>query len=555
MEEEQLRNFNDRLNQWISAQGFWFMLRYSLSGTGMRGQILYHLLGLIFRVFIFTVLVGVGILVFLFVRTRSDKFSFELSEKIQTRLHASELQRQGISGERGKLSIAMLGAEGETDTFYSMFEVRGIRCDMGIIDGLMGKWNPGVISMSSLDVNLRAGYDNEEQSEAAGKVFFAKSDKVEIGTLEVAHTEIRWGFSSRTMGEISNSRLTAQRLADGWKFIFSGGTFTQNWLKNLEIDELVVVCKPEAIVFEKAVCKKNGGTVDFSGLKVIPGPQPVIEGIVKLNGYTIESIIPDEMEDYIAGTFSGNLEVGGSTNQNSGVSFRGKLELGKKDTITVRSRLPLLRALSDLDGQRNYNRLDFQDGSLTMSTNAGELRVSDVDLISEDGIELRGGFVARKPNAQEKSQILLQSGGSVDDAMFYEDDLSLESLEALASRSDMSLKKAARLTKAANDTKKDGAEDEMESDANSITMKREKALRIRTLRMELADRLASRLWYDGQMVLFLPGDTFKNSGALEYLYTPNKDTGKIDLQVPIRGLFFELTLAQEQALYQQAQSR
>ena len=41
METEQLQNFNERLSQWVANQGFWFQVRYSMSGTGMeRGAVI-----------------------------------------------------------------------------------------------------------------------------------------------------------------------------------------------------------------------------------------------------------------------------------------------------------------------------------------------------------------------------------------------------------------------------------------------------------------------------------------------------------------------------------
>ena len=44
MEPQQLQDFNERLSQWISNQGFWFQVRYSIAGSGVKGRLLFHFL-------------------------------------------------------------------------------------------------------------------------------------------------------------------------------------------------------------------------------------------------------------------------------------------------------------------------------------------------------------------------------------------------------------------------------------------------------------------------------------------------------------------------------
>ncbi|MGA0846635.1 MAG: hypothetical protein ACO3RV_08855, partial [Luteolibacter sp.] len=51
-------NFNERLSQWIANQGFWFQARYSMSGRGVGGRAVFHLLRLGFRLLIFLILLG-----------------------------------------------------------------------------------------------------------------------------------------------------------------------------------------------------------------------------------------------------------------------------------------------------------------------------------------------------------------------------------------------------------------------------------------------------------------------------------------------------------------
>ena len=51
-----------------------------------------------------------------------------------------------------------------------------------------------------------------------------------------------------------------QRVEDGWKLRFEGGEFSQNWLKRLEIDEMIVRIDPDVEVGQTVLYGKYSGT-------------------------------------------------------------------------------------------------------------------------------------------------------------------------------------------------------------------------------------------------------------------------------------------------------
>src|SRR6187455_3043256 len=75
MESEQSQNFNERLSQWVANQGFWFQIRYSMTGSGTKGTAMFHLLRLSFRLLIFLLLVAAGSWLYLVKLAETKTFS------------------------------------------------------------------------------------------------------------------------------------------------------------------------------------------------------------------------------------------------------------------------------------------------------------------------------------------------------------------------------------------------------------------------------------------------------------------------------------------------
>ena len=323
MESEQLQNFNERLSQWVSNQGFWFQVRYSLSGSGMKGKAMFHLLRIAFRLLIFVAIIAVGAWIYLMKRTDSERFRNVLKEDLVSGLSATDLEMQGVNRIQGQLEVSRIAAEGGTDTFFTGLEARNIRCTMHLLDGLVGVWDPGIISMARLDLDFRAGADDEKSALKLAEAVFYESSAIKADKFEVSEATVRWGFSERTQGAIESSILKMQRTSTGWRMSFKGGRFRQNWLQGLEIEELVVVCEAGGLVFETAKLKEGSGTVDFSGLRVIGGERPQVKGLVKVRNLNFETILPSALDSFVEGSISGDFQAFGSTNSSEGIGFRG----------------------------------------------------------------------------------------------------------------------------------------------------------------------------------------------------------------------------------------
>ena len=544
MESEQSQNFNERLSQWVANQGFWFQIRYSMSG-GAKGAAVFHLLRMGFRLLIFLLVAAVAGWVYLEKVTGTKKFADGLQDRIKAGLSASEIEVKDFNRSQGHLGINRFACQGGNDTFFSTLEARNVRCKMGLFDGVTGKWDTGTVSISSLDMEFRAGADDAESAQKMANALFDQSRKVTLNTVEVTDATVRWGFSDRTRGVIENSMLNVQRQPDGMKLSFKGGTFSQNWLNKLDIVEIVIVCDRETMVFEKAELRRGVGTVDFSGTRIIGGERPMVEGMAKIRKLAFDHTLPPALRTFVEGSISGAFRIFGSTNSPEGVGFEGKVTLDGQDTISLRERIHLLKALSTVDYVRNYHRVDFREGSFQMKTIGGGMELTDLSLKADDLFSLDGNLKVRLPTPEEASAAVEKGAVSGGSPLFdTADSTALDGLDTKTDDVDLTLRRAAKEAK----NSKDGVQsDTPTSLSGRLTLN----LQERQLQAQAAERMSRTLRYEGSFRISLPADAFERAPRLLQQFPVDPKTGRIPMEVPIEGNIYEVTLKQAEEIYQQ----
>ena len=505
---------------------------------------MFHLLKLASRLLIFLVLVVIGGWVYLVKVSGTKKFNDGFKASLQEGLSASEIELNGFSKAHGQLGINRLTCQGGNQTFFSSLEARNIRCKMGLLDGLAGIWDTGGVAISILDIELRAGADDPKSAQLLSEAFFKQSPKIRLNTVEVADATVRWGYSDRTRGVIENSMLKVQRMENGWKLNFRGGTFSQNWLRKLEIINLVIVCDPDGLTFEKAQFRRDSGTVDFSGLKVVGGERPVIDGTAQIRKLAIENIVPAALRSFVEGSISGDFRVSGSTNSTEGVGFEGMVTLDGQDSISLRERIHVLKALSTVDFVRNYHRVDFTEGSFHLKTSGGGMEVTDVNLKADDLFTLAGKMRVRLPTPEETKAAVDNNSLRGGSPIFNGEDALGDELDAKVEDNDFTLRKAAKADKRA----KDGFQPE---NTTSLSSRLAMNLEARHLDAQASERASRTLRYEGEFRITILPDAFERAPRLASQFPVDPAIGRIPLMVPIEGTLYEITLKQAEDLYQQ----
>jgi hypothetical protein len=373
---------------------------------------------------------------------------------------------------------------------------------------------------------------------------FRKPVDVVAESFEVADVSVRWGYSERTQGAIESSTLKMQRTGSGWRLSFKGGTFRQNWLRELEIVNLVVLAGQDGLVFERAELKNGAGTVEFPGLRVTGGERPQVEGIVKIRKLALHEIVPPALRSFIEGSISGDFKVSGSTNSSDGIGFEGQVVLDGNDVISLRERIHLLKALSVVDYSRNYHRVDFREGSFQLQTQRGGMVLSKIDLKAEDLFTMEGEISVRLPTQEEINAAIEKGTGPDGSSLFTGEDEFSQAKQLPTGESDFTLRKAAQEARRI----KEGAQS-MES--LSLFDRLGLSIEMRRLQNEASERMSRMLRYEGALGITLPGDAFERAPRLREFHPADPVSGRIPLRVPVSGHLYELTLRQAEDIYQQ----
>ena len=170
----------------------------------------FHFLKLFSRIAIFALIVGVGVWIYLVKQAGTENFQTKVKSSLQEKFGAEEIVMKGFKKQQGKLNISRMAMIGGDDTFFTGLELRALTCRMGLLDGISKEWDPGQITISRMELGLRAGADSDEAAESISKILFKDTGRLAVNSVVVADMSIRWGFSERTRGQILNSRMIAQ---------------------------------------------------------------------------------------------------------------------------------------------------------------------------------------------------------------------------------------------------------------------------------------------------------------------------------------------------------
>jgi len=513
MQPDQIKDFENRLNQWVASQGFWFQLHHSLVPGGIANKLSFLITRISIRLGILLLILAIIGWVQLIRWSNSPKFRQSLEAKLRHSLAADSLTSQSVRS-KNQLEINKLNAVGNPDTFFQNLTAHNIRCRMSITDGLIGVWKPSVISIGQLNVELNAGADNPESAANIAKIVFSRSQDVIVDTINVARTNLQWGYSTHNMGSVSSSKLRMNRIGNGWKITLTGGTFSQNWLKNLDIIKITIICEPDGLFFEDARLRQGSTLVDFSGLRINSGTQPEIKGFIQIDHLDLESVLSSPHHPLITGTFSSRLSVSGSTNTPAGIAFEGTVTLDGKDSIMLHDRIHVLKALSVIDYSRKYNRVEFTRGSFSLKSASGTLELKDIDMQAPDLLSLKGNISIRPPSSEEIASVIRRNNRppASDSAPTPPGIPGGDTINLL---------------------NRFGLQPEMQE-----------------LELKLAEQLAGTLRYQGQITLFLAPGTFEDAPRLAQKYPPDPLTSQIPMPVPIDGYLHELTIRLAESVYE-----
>ena len=509
VDQQRLNEYQSKVSDWIGRQGVLFQFRYARTvGAVTLGR---HLSGLTLKLVLFLVVAGVCGFFVLNRHFDSPGYGEKVAGQVANALGAGEIEVTGFSRNFGKGDFQFLELKGGEESFFYEAKFEKLRGEFSFLTGVTDSWRPSAISIKKADLRLKAGGSEDEMKLGFSSIIESLKGQG-ISQIKIEDCSFSWGYSKLTFGRVRNSDFRAVLHEGIWEVELSGGTFQQNWLGPLAIKSADLKIGMGGIKIESLNLESNGGEADLKGSISGPVNMPTFDLAGGFNSLPIEKLIKINgvsTREYIEGRISGDLKIGGSSNRQ--VELSGQVKLDENDSVTIRERWSLLRALSILDNERTYLRIDFNQGGFAFSTGGGGIEVSEINLNAGNKARLLGSFKTRLPTQAEAAETLgikLTNNFSLD----YTDSSAAQELEndrmRIDSRDD-ELGFGVDIERSIDDG-------ELEVPKAQLSVKELEALRMRQ-EMEVHRIL-------GDLKLAVPASSFNSSKALLEIY-PKDELG------------------------------
>lgn len=520
--QQRLKDYQARMTSWIGRQGLFFQIRYlRLSGAGTLFTRLVSLLISFLIVLAVMLLISFGALK---AYLGSKPYQESLNERVAGALGAESFEVKGFRSTGGKASYQVFKLEGGEESFFEKMSLADLEGPLPLFAGVWQDWSPESISLRKVEVRLQAGGEQPEMEKAVQRVIMSLGND-SLTRIRAENFNCEWGYSKLTYGGVYGCAFDALWSEGQWEVSLRGGYFRQNWLGPMAIEEAKFIVDEDGVEVESLSLSKEGGTLTLSGRIGPPLSDPQFDLEGSFQAIPVEELfdVPEVPEKrFLEGPISGRLEVSGSTNQH--IKMTGRVELGAGDELRIRDEWRLLKAISAVSRDGNYNRIGFGEGSFQFQTGDGILEVSEIDLLSEKKAKLTGAFATRLIDQQEAADYLdisLTTGFSKS----LTDTTSAKVLEDAR----MSLKRAAKEDEEGFSVRLEMAEDSEEYLERDFGIKELDGTRIK--------REMARPRYDGRLRLGLPEDLLSLNEKVAQTY-PTDDEGWMWIPIELDSLVF-----------------
>ena len=397
---KKLEEFRARMSAWVTSQGLLFQLVHG--GNGASSALMSWVTRMGLRVALVFLVILVLFYAYLLRRPFAPSFGEEIRVAIEEGLNAKSSEIGPTGRKEGKLELSSLEMVGSEGSFFDLFSARNIKTRMRILAGTLGSWRGGSVDVERLSMKVKSGSEALDAHGVFG-VIFRPAEGFKFDRVEVDDASITWGYSASTAGSVKNTRLSAKRTAFGWKLKMLGGSFSQNWLKDMTIEALEVDVSKDGIKIVVADFGKGAGRVILSGTVKGPMVNPQVDVSGTMEGFPLNGCVQPEVAAVLQGRISGTLQLGGSPYGSSGITVSAEVNLGPEDEVIMTDEVKLLDVISLVDRYRSYKKVRFRSGGFTMETGKNVAVFTDINLSAQDHVQLEGAFMSRRPSEKEIS--------------------------------------------------------------------------------------------------------------------------------------------------------
>ena len=404
VDQQKIKEYEARVIDWMGSQGVLFQLRYAriISGGSLLKQLGFLLMRVVALLLVCAV-IGYFALNRYF---KSASYTDKMISRIENSFGLEEIESKSVSKSKGNMNFSKLYLKGGEDCFFYELEAKGIGAPVKFMDGITTEWNPSQIKMDLAEFSLKGGGSPEEMEKSfAGVVESLKGEG--ITSILINDFSCDWGYTKVNYGRISNSKLNANLVNGVWEISLLGGTFQQNWLQGFSLNSGELKVTPTGIIISSLDLTKQESVLKLRGEIKGPASTPLFDLNGEFEYLEVSQLIDLDYVDvsrYLQGHISGDLKLSGSSNQK--IRMTGQASISEGDGITIRERWPILKALSIIDMNHSFRKVDFTTGSFQFATENNTLELNEIDFVESDHVLLKGALSVRLPNQQEAADLV-----------------------------------------------------------------------------------------------------------------------------------------------------
>jgi hypothetical protein len=441
------KSYNQLMNEWAAQRTFVRRMRSRIFHPPYDASIVGKILGYLWRL---VVVVVAGLAVNLYLLSHhigSEGFRRQMADEAAKYLHGTNVKVGQTSmplTSFGKLNWSQVSAEGTPESFFRRMEAFDISWNLGL--GVLKKnWEMDELYAQSVRIQLRSGSSGAASESEKGDKAAPEDSRIvvpefktgrvnpparmltagwgvnpdfsslKIRAFRTPNCTLIWGFSPTNTGAVIDSNARVEKSGDGaWNLTLTGGKFTQNWLRNLEVEGISASITPDLITLSRAqFTHPGGGRLAMDG-KVSLGDSPEFDIRVAMADVPLTQLIPAPFNRYVTGLCKAEGVMNGTTNHASGVTMKLRCELTGTgiQVVEVRGKptpeeqaraakgllhhFPVLSALYHASADDRLGQIPLTKGTFELTTGGGKAHITNILLQSENLATVQGEIMCEE---------------------------------------------------------------------------------------------------------------------------------------------------------------
>lgn len=412
--------YHDEMHRWMAKQSFWHRLKYGRHPGDRSRLFVFVVKAMLFFVIILGLALG-GLMLAVKNRVGSEEFSKDLRYAAAETLDARAINGLSVDWSSGMARLRSLHVDGGRSNFFSALDIELVSFPLELSDVLGSEWEIDSFEGRGADMKLRSGAFTDREWQELLSAVDVEQEKAEHGWLSpvvdlsslrhvtIRDMNIRWGAKAWMAGSLIGCDLEATKRGGIWNVRIEKGRFSQNWIKDAEIEKIVLEIDSSKIrVVEGKLRMPSGSPVSMSGT-IFCDDNPEFDLAVRIDDFQFKDFIAEEKAMILTGEFGAEVRISGSVNQNEGLTSKGRLiaepARDEPESLAQRNRpwlvkfgrisgneLSVFRAFGDAFGVDGIRYFTSERTVIDFVTSMGNLEVTEMTLFDPMVGKLIGGF-------------------------------------------------------------------------------------------------------------------------------------------------------------------